>query len=152
MSNAPYSTVVSPLNPTFIDFDPASFWTSTGTAPTVEAINSYCRYMVNGNMVFVEFKLKIASLGTGSYRLNLPVALTSIAGTFQKTQGQWWVRYGGGTSACHIGQYDPFSTTQIKMVVCATFGGTLQDFTSIYPNNPLVIGDFIHGELRYEIP
>ena len=148
MSNAPYSTVVSPLNPSYIDFPLDSFLASSGTAQT--ATVGYCRYMVNGNQVSIEFKYQVLTVGTGNYRLNLPIPMiATIGGTNQKPQGIWFVRYSGGSGAQHLGNFGEVSSTQIAMLAQTAFGGTPANFTSASPN-ALVIGDFIHGQLNYE--
>jgi len=154
MSNAPYSTVVSPLNPTFIDYPLSSLLGSAGaTAPT--ATNGYCRYTIIGNLVNMEFKYELTTLGTTSvqYRFNLPIPMVdTFGGTRQKPQGLWFVRYSAGAGAQYQGNFGDLgvsSTSVIGMVSQSTFGGTPANFTSASPAT-LAIGDFIHGELRYE--
>jgi hypothetical protein len=149
MSNAPYSSVVSPLNPTFIDWPLSSFLTSSGTAPT--ATVGYARYTVIGNFVNLEFKYQVATLGTGNYRLNLPIPMVAtIGGTNQKPQGLFFVRYSGGAGAQHYGVYGENTASLLNMLAPTTFHGTPANFTSASPDT-LVVGDFVHGEIRYEI-
>lgn len=154
MSNPPYSTVVSPLNPTFIDWPLSSFLTTAGASPPT-ATTGYARYTVIGNLVHLEFKYVLATLGTTSvqYRLNLPIDMVdTIGGTRQKVQGSWYVRYTGGTGLQYEGSYGDVSGTAstVLMQGQATYASTLSSFTSASPQT-LAIGDFIHGVMNYEI-
>jgi hypothetical protein len=149
MANAPYSSVVSPNNPTFIDWPLSSFLTSSGTAPT--ATVGYARYTVIGNFVNLQFKYQVATVGTGNYQLNLPIPMVAtIGGTNQKPQGLFFIRYSGGAGTQHYGVYNEISSTVIGMLAPTSFHGIPANFTSTSPD-PLVIGDFVHGEIRYEI-
>lgn len=154
MANAPYSSVVSPLNPTFIDWPLSSFLTTAGATPPT-ATTGYARYTVIGNLVHLEFKYVLATLGTTGvqYRLNLPIPMVdTIGGTRQKVQGSWYVRYSGGTGLQHEGSYGDVSGTDSKVLLQAqtSYGSTLSSFTSASPH-ALAIGDFIHGVMNYEI-
>ena len=145
MSNAPYSAVFSPINPSFIDFPLTSFLTSSGTAPTASA--GYCLYQKQGNLVIVQFQYTFATVGTGNYRLNLPVQIST---TYTKPQGFFNVRYAvSGTGQVHLGYYNDNSSTTINMVAQATFGGIPTAFTSAHPNAGLAAGDVVSGEIRY---
>lgn len=142
----PYSAVFSPNNPTFLDWPLASFLASSGTAPT--ASSGYARYTVIGNLVILQFKYVFATVGTGNYRLNLPVAISS---TYNKPQGQWFVRYVSGGDKVHPGLFNENTSTLVNMVASATYGSAPANFTSTHPNTGLAAGDIVHGEIRYII-
>ncbi len=144
---APYSYVSSPLNPTFIDWPLTSFLASSGTAPT--ASSGYARYTKIGNLVVLQFKYVLATVGTGNYALNLPI---SVSSTYNRAQGTWFVRYSGSsTGQVHQGIYNENNASQVNMIASSTYGGTPASFTSSSPNTGLGAGDVVHGEIRYII-
>ena len=146
MSGAPYSTVFSPLNPSFIDWPLASFLASSGTVPTA---TGYAQYMVSGNSVNIQFRYTFVTVGTGSYRLNLPIAISS---TYGKPQGNWYVRYAtSGSGQNHMGFYNENTTILLNLVASTTYGGIPVAFTSASPNAGLATGDIVFGELNYII-
>jgi len=146
MSGAPYSTVYSGLNPTFIDWPLTSFLASSGTVPT--ASSGYAKYQKIGNLVLLQFKYTFATVGTGNYALNLPVP---ISASFNKPQGSWFVKYVSGANKIHEGIFNENTDTQINMVASGTFGAAATSFTSAHPNAGLAAGDIVHGEVRYII-
>ena len=146
MSGAPYSTYYSPINPTFMEFPLESFLASSGTAPT--ASSGYARYTVIGNLVILQFKYVFATVGTGNYRLNLPVAISS---SYNKPQGQFFVRYVSGGDKVHPGLFNENTSTLVNMVASGTYGSAPANFTSSHPNTGLASGDIVHGEIRYII-
>ena len=144
MSNAPYSTVYSPLNPSFINFSLTDFLTSSGTAPTA---TGYCLYQKQGNLIIVQFQYTFVTVGTGNYRLNLPVQLST---QYPKPQGFFNVRYASATGKVHLGYFnDNSGTSTINMVAQATFGSAPTAFTSAHPDTGLAAGDVVSGEIRY---
>jgi hypothetical protein len=143
MSGAPYSSVYSGLNPTFINWPLASFLNSTGTVPTA---TGYAQYMKVGNMVVIQFKYTFVTVGTGNYSLNLPVPLSS---TYNRPQSQWYVKYADGQ--VHEGIYNENTSTRVNMVARTTFHGVPAAFTSSSPNAGLAAGDIVHGEIQYII-
>ena len=145
MSNAPYSSVISGLNPTFIDWPLTSFLNSTGTVPTA---TGYARYMKVGNLVVIQFRYTFVTVGTGNYSLNLPLPLSS---TYNRPQAQWYVKYVSGAGEVHEGIYNENTSTRINMVARTTFHGVPAAFTSSSPNAGLAAGDVVHGEIQYII-
>jgi hypothetical protein len=143
MSGAPYSTVFSPLNPTFINWPLTSFLNSTGTVPTA---TGYAQYTKIGNFVYLHFKYTFVTVGTGNYSLNLPVPLSA---TYNRPQSQWYVKYADGK--VHEGIYNENTSTRINMVASGTFGAAATAFTSAHPNTGLAAGDIVHGEIMYQI-
>ena len=148
MSNAPFSQVVSPLNPSFIDFPLTSFLASSGTAPT--ASSGYCLYQKSGNMVTVQFKVVYATVGTGNYRFNLPVPISTV---YTKPEGEFHVRYAvSGSGEVHEGHFYDIDTNTIALNASTTFGGVPVNFTSSSPNAGLAAGDILSGEISYVTP
>lgn len=147
MSNPPFSQVVRPLNPTFIDFPLASFLASSGTVPT--ASSGYCLYQKSGNMVTVQFKVVYATVGTGNYRLNLPAPIST---TYTKPQGVFHIRYASATGKVHEGHFYELDTNTVALVASLTFGGIPVNYTSASPNAGLASGDIITGEITYVTP
>jgi hypothetical protein len=146
MTGAPYSTVFSPNNPTFLDWPLTSFLASSGTVPT--ASSGYAKYTVIGNLVILQFKYVFATVGTGNYRLNLPIAISS---SYNKPQGQFFVRYVSGADKVHPGLFNENTSTLVNMVASTTYGSAPANFTSSSPNAGLASGDIVHGEIRYII-
>lgn len=143
MSGAPYSTVFSPNNPSFINFPLTSFLNSTGTVPTA---TGYAQYMKIGNLVYLHFKYTFVTVGTGNYSLNLPIPLSS---TYNRPQSQWFVKY--ADNEVHDGIYNENTSTRVNMVAKTTFNGVPAAFTSSSPNAGLAAGDIVHGEIMYQI-
>ena len=144
--DGPYSAYFSPLNPTFLDWPLDSFLTSSGTAPT--ASSGYAKYTVIGNLVILQFKYVFDTVGTGNYRLNLPVAISS---SYNRPQGEWYVRYVSGADKVHQGIFNENTSTLVNMVASGTFGSAPANFTSSHPHTSLAAGDIVHGEIRYII-
>ena len=146
MSNGPYSTVYSSLNPSFINIPLSTFLTSTVTAPTA---TGYSQYMVIGNLVIIQFKYEFVSIGSGSYELNIPIPISS---TYAKPQGTWYVRYAASpTSELFPGIYNDASASVIAMLSSPTYGVKPQPFDDSTPQAGLSAGDIVHGELSYII-
>ena len=144
--SGPYSKVFSPLNPSFIDIPLATFLGSSGTAPTA---TGYAQYMLQGNMVSIQFRYTFVTVGTGNYLFNIPLAISS---TYGKPQGGWCVRYAvSGTGQNHLGYYNENTSTQINLVASLTYGGIPVAFTSASPNAGLAAGDIVFGQLNYII-
>jgi hypothetical protein len=146
MSGAPYSTYYSPLNPTFINIPLTTFLGSSGTVPT--SSSGYSQYMVQGNMVSIQFNYVFSSVGTGNYAFNLPIAISS---SYTIPQGIWNVRYTGGTGKLHQGVYSTNTTTKVNLIASGTFGSTPTAFTSAHPDTGLASGDIVFGTLSYII-
>ena len=144
--SGPYSKFFPPLNPSFIDIPLSTFLASSGTVPTA---TGYAQYMVTGNSVSIQFRYTFVTVGTGSYRLNLPIPISS---TYGKPQGNWFVRYAvSGTGQNHQGFYNENTTILLNLVASTTYGGIPVSFTSASPNAGLAAGDIVFGELNYII-
>ena len=146
MSNPPYSQAVSPLNPSFINFPLSSFLASSATAPT--ASSGYCLYQKSGNMVTVQFKIVYATLGSGNYRLSLPVPISTI---YTKPQGEFNIRYVTAGGQVHSGHFYELDTNTVALVASTTFHGVPANYTSASPDT-LTIGDILTGEISYVTP
>ena len=149
MANAPYSSVVSPLNPNVLSADINTFITGSTTSPT-PAAGSYARYIQIGNIVQIQFKYIFATVpGGGSIlRISVPVPINT---TYPKPQGVFHIRYfnSPGTGQVHYGFYNERDANTINLVAQPTFGGVPEAFTSIFPNT-LIAGDIINGYIIYE--
>ena len=140
----PFSHVTSSLNPSFINYPLSSFLSSSGTAPTA---TGYALYQKQGNMIVLQFQYTIVTVGTGNYRLNVPVPIST---TYTKPQGNFNVRY-IATGAVFTGHFYESSTNTVSMVASTTYGGVPVSFTSASPNATLSAGDVVSGEIQYVI-